>query len=175
MKFSKIATILALFVFSISVQAATVPIEGHGSADIISNGGMTTVKMDSFSGADLEYSFLNSSAPIGINGGFADFDVTTGESLHFWYTDTSTNSTVNLYGSISSIVFDSVVQGFKVVALFGSGDIIDVAASLTPGGGESISLTANVSAVPVPAAVWLFGSGIMGLVTIAKRKKTSMI
>jgi len=29
----------------------------------------------------------------------------------------------------------------------------------------------DVSAVPVPAAVWLFGSGLVGLVGIARRKK----
>jgi hypothetical protein len=34
------------------------------------------------------------------------------------------------------------------------------------------SIIDNVSAVvPVPAAVWLFGSGLLGLVGIAKRKK----
>lgn len=31
----------------------------------------------------------------------------------------------------------------------------------------------DVSAVPVPAAVWLFGSGLMGLIGIARRKKTA--
>ena len=30
----------------------------------------------------------------------------------------------------------------------------------------------TVSAVPVPAAAWLFGSGLLGLIGIAKRKKT---
>ncbi len=39
-------------------------------------------------------------------------------------------------------------------------------ASLTASGG-----TYNVSAVPVPAAAWLFGSGLMGLIGIARRKK----
>ncbi len=29
----------------------------------------------------------------------------------------------------------------------------------------------NVSAVPVPAAVWLFGSGLLGLVGVARRKR----
>jgi hypothetical protein len=29
------------------------------------------------------------------------------------------------------------------------------------------------AAVPIPAAVWLFGSGLLGLVGIARRKKTS--
>lgn len=31
----------------------------------------------------------------------------------------------------------------------------------------------NVSAVPVPAAAWLFGSGILGLVGISRRKKAA--
>jgi len=35
------------------------------------------------------------------------------------------------------------------------------------------SLTATVSAVPVPAAVWLFGSGLLGLVGISRRKPAS--
>jgi len=30
----------------------------------------------------------------------------------------------------------------------------------------------DVAAVPVPAAVWLFGSGLLGLIGIARRKKT---
>ena len=34
----------------------------------------------------------------------------------------------------------------------------------------SISTT-NLAAVPVPAAVWLFGSGLIGLAAVAKRRK----
>jgi len=29
----------------------------------------------------------------------------------------------------------------------------------------------DINAVPVPAAVWLFGSGFLGLVGVARRKK----
>ena len=36
---------------------------------------------------------------------------------------------------------------------------------------DNISITADVNAVPVPAAVWLFGSGLLGLVGVARRKK----
>jgi len=33
----------------------------------------------------------------------------------------------------------------------------------------------NISTVPVPAAVWLFGSGLIGLVGIARRKKAAKL
>ena len=40
------------------------------------------------------------------------------------------------------------------------------------GSGASADLfTLNVSAVPIPAAVWLFGSGLLGLIGVARRKK----
>ncbi len=35
------------------------------------------------------------------------------------------------------------------------------------------AMVAEVQAVPVPAAVWLFGSGLLGLVGIARRKKVA--
>ena len=31
----------------------------------------------------------------------------------------------------------------------------------------------QLSSVPIPATVWLFGSGLLGLIGIARRKKTS--
>jgi len=33
------------------------------------------------------------------------------------------------------------------------------------------SISPVVSTVPIPAAVWLFGSGLLGLVGVARRKK----
>ena len=40
------------------------------------------------------------------------------------------------------------------------------------GSGNSLHVTGySVSSVPVPAAVWLFGSGFIGLIGIARRKK----
>ena len=44
----------------------------------------------------------------------------------------------------------------------------------TPAGGALFwdDASLEVSAVPVPAAVWLFGSGLLGLVGVARRKKS---
>jgi len=36
--------------------------------------------------------------------------------------------------------------------------------------GNSYSMTIAATAVPIPAAVWLFGSGLLGLIGIARKK-----
>ena len=54
----------------------------------------------------------------------------------------------------------------------GTHEVSGVALS-TDGSGSGVGyivLTTNVSAVPVPAAVWLFGSGLIGLIGVARRK-----
>jgi len=38
--------------------------------------------------------------------------------------------------------------------------------------GDSASVTSNFTVVPVPPAVWLFGSGLLGLVGIARRRRS---
>jgi hypothetical protein len=38
-------------------------------------------------------------------------------------------------------------------------------------GTATVSLAGNVTPVPLPAAVWLFGSGLLGLMGIARRRK----
>jgi hypothetical protein len=57
--------------------------------------------------------------------------------------------------------------------VFGDGTLTEIATAmleLNPGNGQQI-LTINPSPVPLPAAVWLFGTGLTGLVAIARRKK----
>ena len=46
-------------------------------------------------------------------------------------------------------------------------------AKIDPGGHGWAVRAGDVSAVPVPAAVWLFGSGLLGLVGMARRKKAA--
>jgi hypothetical protein len=39
-------------------------------------------------------------------------------------------------------------------------------------GDVSYTLAAAASAVPIPGALWLFGSGLLGLIGISRRKPT---
>lgn len=39
--------------------------------------------------------------------------------------------------------------------------------------GQAFSFSSSASVVPVPPAVWLFGSGLLGMVGIARRKKAA--
>lgn len=52
---------------------------------------------------------------------------------------------------------------------FLAGDIVEFFVSGTAGRSGNIDI--SVSSVPVPAAVWLFGSALMGMMGISRRKK----
>ncbi len=47
-----------------------------------------------------------------------------------------------------------------------------VSVNVDIGSGNSMEVL-SISTVPIPAAVWLFGSGLLGLLGIARRKKAS--
>ena len=96
---------------------------------------------------------------------------TAGQSI-----TTSHNSNYNLFSNVqsyaywSSTVFANNTQnawrfGFAVGAQYDSAKSIDFHAWAVHSG--------KVGVVPVPAAVWLFGSGLLGLVGIARRKKAA--
>ena len=50
-----------------------------------------------------------------------------------------------------------------------SGPFTGIRGYVDIGSGNSMTVT-SISAVPVPAAVWLFGSGLLGLLGISRRK-----
>ena len=67
---------------------------------------------------------------------------------------------------VDPIVFDLGINGYTTIQTYSYNtetDAYDLA-------GAPTGLT-TVSSVPVPAAVWLFGSGLTGLIGVARRKK----
>ena len=93
--------------------------------------------------------------------------------------ETYVGASLDLLGQLN--VF-SIGTNFGADGAFGSADFLDtfglVLTPNTPGiqldyaGGISPALVdLGAPAVPVPAAVWLFGSGLIGLVAVARRKR----
>ena len=89
---------------------------------------------------------------LGSFGAFTDF-FETGDSVNFYS-----------FGETGIINPGASVNG----AFFFSPDTLESSAVVFNVGGGATALT---SVVPVPAAVWLFGSGLVGLIGVARRKK----
>ncbi len=70
-----------------------------------------------------------------------------------------------IYGLYTGFAAD--ITGGESQSITIDGGVTDYFNGLVP----VMSLTITTSAVPVPAAVWLFGSGLIGLIGIARRKK----
>ena len=61
----------------------------------------------------------------------------------------------------------------------GAGDVGDICTGIgtpmqtTPFEGSTIKFDGTVSPIPLPATLWLFGSGLLGLIGISRRKKSA--
>ena len=73
------------------------------------------------------------------------------------FTDFNGSLTVTFNGGTQATLLDITIANF--------------AGTLTPSNIASTYINPKVSAVPVPAAVWLFGSGLLGLAGFSRRRK----
>ncbi len=97
--------------------------------------------------------------------------------------NTSANILVDVDFSMTPTICVNPLNGcttpgdtFSIATLDSNGDGvpgIPMTGGPFQGFNASFGGTAVVAAVPVPAAVWLFGSGLLGLVGVARRKKSS--
>jgi hypothetical protein len=95
------------------------------------------------------------------------------DTLFEGYFDAGSNLTTDWSGGAIELLIDAGMVGELVqIGFVVSGT--EAADGAWPGTGvyyDNLGF-AEVSAVPVPAAVWLFGSGLLGLVGVARRKKS---
>lgn len=90
--------------------------------------------------------------------------------------DGKDNGIQNTPGTVLDGTLPTVGQVWHLVSVDGDGDNIP-GIQMAPGGpfeyfqGNFNGMVAP-AAIPVPAAVWLFGSGLLGLVGVARRKKS---
>jgi hypothetical protein len=89
--------------------------------------------------------------------------------LGVWDTGTSGTTTESLLYNPSS----GATTGIAISFLPPQGSFVVITGDLTPEFRliDPYTITITTSAVPVPAAVWLFGSGLLGLIGVARRKK----
>jgi hypothetical protein len=109
----------------------------------------------------------------------------TGFKVFFNLTDNESGSIVGLKGELWNGA--GTIKIYDILANVGSNPIPPlflatgnyilkvIADSVAPGvfanaEGQQYSLDINAAAVPVPAAIWLFGSALMGLVGFSRRK-----
>ncbi len=175
-QFTRIALIFSLSftgLISISANAASVYDFEISSGGIETSGGIT----------GLGFGIL------GVSGTFtATFD-TTISTIQFSKINVTTNPSSSFIFPDYNGTFDGLsFSGNQLVSLLGiyntysgtfDGTNLNIAGVFNDpyydGYTYNYDISATVSSVPVPAAAWLFGSGLLGLVGIAKRKKARNI
>jgi hypothetical protein len=97
----------------------------------------------------------------------------SGQGIFNIVTDLSTYSfTVNLLNITYGFFGFQATDGEHIISFNNSRDINGLATGFTD---IKLGNTATVNAVPVPAAVWLFGSAMTGLFGFGKRKQTKVL
>lgn len=139
--------------------------------DIENNGKYAFWSFDSIDVADLTIE----SATLTVKSNADNFFIFGWDKI-FAYTDTWYGTGLEHIGwldggydvfSLSSSLFDEIIDGLSLKALFtdSSEDVywskLDVSGVYCP----------PISEVPLPAAVWLFGSGLMGFMAVRRKAK----
>ena len=94
------------------------------------------------------------------------FTCTTGEGESLWIMADEISPGARYWATSGEDAGDP--SNYDYFRISGSGNFDDNAVYTA---GSALVRTSTLSAVPIPAAVWLFGSGLLGLVGVARRKK----
>lgn len=178
--------IYALVLFSGGTQASLVNLTVNGVVDGALNwGGLSAgdsitaelvLDISSYTGIGNEFFSFTGTNTLAITAGTHSFDQTMDSALN---ASVSFNNGVIYdlnFGALFGV--NSAPEEFDSVGLG-----ILASRSVTTGNGKKAVTTdyqlaahweaVTLTPVPVPAAVWLFGSGLLGLVGFARRKKTA--
>ena len=130
------------------------------SAVVIDPGSEFDIKVRGFSSMDLD-----------ITDNSLNFDVLGGIGNIFGL---GPLSIFNIDSEITGFTFDTNITGMDVsrLSFTASSFAIDFD-FLTTQTGEFLNIELQLNPVPVPAAVWLFGTALIGLVGFSKRRKAA--
>lgn len=153
----------------------------------------TGVSITTLNADGVKFSDGNNASPIDegvVTNAFGDYAGTLGIFVDFndfvfnpltpntplWaFTSGMTNYSFSM--SVISIVSQTSntisLEGTGIASVTGFDDTSGVFSLTLNQNGQAFSFSSSASVVPVPTAVWLFGSGLLGLVGIARRKKAA--
>ena len=132
-------------------MSTLVSLNTHSATDIVGNHGLVDESFN-WSLSDLSFS-INNDYTISISGDFlfTNYNVLTTSSF------SQLSQPLGPYG--------------EIVAIDGDGDLIKGNMLLDgPLAGYTLYLEGQLTTIPVPAAVWLMASGLLGLFAFARRK-----
>ena len=139
-------------------------ISNNGSTFYNATNGIIAFSFDATDYYDVDISSWTSYG----SGGFGLWNTSTGDALKLFGGP--------FLGVPIGYVSGEIISGSatKLGSSFASlGFITGSYVSTLTNGSITDTVIVNISAVPAPAAVWLFGSGLLGLIGIARRKKTA--
>jgi len=169
MKINKILCGMALGMASLSAHAVAVywePTDGNVNFTYTTVAGYSLgiFDVDDFDGSQANPLMLNT-------GAGADTINIVAAGSNFSATSTVTNSSTTLYNDSQFVIaLTDNTDWFEPVSwyeLASGSNLYDITFS----NGSVLSIDATPTVVPIPAAVWLFGSGLIGLLGFARRKK----
>ena len=162
-RYKRILILLSLLGASFCANAASIPFEwnvvaGPITSDISTGGNVATTEARLYDGTNTE---------IGV-GSIDDFTLAIGSNISGSFTGAA--GIYSILGQITSIDFSGTAGAFTFSGFSANSDIATGSLSQTSGSSSLDLAGSTLTFVPVPAAVWLFGSGLIGLVAVARRR-----
>lgn len=171
------------FTLSVVPQSATTPVGSSFSVDVVASG-LGAGSAPSLGGYDLDVSFDASVLSFANVAWGTGLDV-HGSGLNIQLPDSSTAGLVNLFevsfdsGSdldllqgdaftLFTVTFNANAPGTSALTLSQRGPLSDAAGNALTADFNNASVT--VAPVPLPAAAWLFASGLAGAMGFARRR-----
>ncbi len=72
--------------------------------------------------------------------------------------------------SVNDVVETSIFDEFDIDGQYPTNPLIHLVHDVVYGHHPLVNTNPDVSPVPLPAAVWLFGAGLIGMIGVARRK-----
>ena len=180
MKISKILLGLAFLASGTANAVSTVffPTNQNVNFVVSTNTGSSGLQLGMFDDANTGFTGTNF-LQIALGNDTAEFSPTIGQNVNYTITNTSgigspSNNSATLFGS------DLFILGMRDTTISTTWLDPDSVVCNSQNGtcsvswtGLSTELVVDIQPIPVPAALWLFGSGLLGLVAIARRRKAA--